>query len=120
MCGCRKAAREEERQQAAEERGRAALHRLRMERAAKQLTAQLDAELQFRRSAAASATAASSPLAALQPHRSGSCICTVRQPPFLKVLVNMFPHGGSIIACFCTGGMCANSAMCTCMTVKGR
>lgn len=52
----RKAAKEAEFKRAAEERGRAALHRVRMERAAAQLTAQLEAELQARRAAASDAS----------------------------------------------------------------
>ncbi|BDA49486.1 probable centrosomal protein of 295 kDa at N-terminal half [Coccomyxa sp. Obi] len=64
----RKAARRAEQSRAAEERGRAALHKLHMERAARHLTAQLEAELQARRSAAAAAPSApSNP--ALQPLR---------------------------------------------------
>lgn len=65
----RRAAKEAERKRAAEERGQAALHKLRMERAAKQLTAQLEAELQARRFAAASAVAESPLVAAAQPPR---------------------------------------------------
>lgn len=74
---CRKAAIRAEQVRAAEERGRAALHKARMERAARDLTAQLEAELQARRSAAVAATSPPS-TSALQPHR-----CSMRDIAWL-------------------------------------